>query len=97
MLGERNKIAQFGKCATGDHIHFLSCMVSTRPLAGDIIQAQFNHGLLQKRGFFGVGIQKRNLQIGRQMAVGMSLAARLIHQRLGIFDIRQQVSCRHGG
>ena len=59
------EIGEFGEGAAGNHVG-PQALDGFDAAADDahVFQFQFNRGLLQKRSFFSVGIQKRNLQIG---------------------------------
>ena len=94
VFGQCNKIVQFGKRAAGHHVHFL--IVHRFHAAagnGNVLQAQFNHRLLQERCFFGVGIQQGNVQIGTADGcgnAGHAAAGTHIHHTGRVFDVRQQ-------
>ena len=94
LLGNADKITQLSKSAAGNHVELFAhhCLYP----AGNhlhIVQAQLNRRLLQKRGFFAVGIQQRHRQIracNRNRNTGHTAAGSDINQPARLCHIRQQ-------
>ena len=94
VFGERGKIGQLGKGAAGDHIYFFVVDgFHTAGGHGNVAQAQLNHGLLQEGGFFGVGVEQGDLQVGSADGggnAGHAAAGAYVHQGFCLFHIGQQ-------
>lgn len=94
VLGPVDEVGEFGKGAAGDDV---GAAVGGGFYAAaddaDVFKAEFDDGLLQKGGFFGVGIEEGDVEVGAADGggdAGLSAAGADVEHGLGVFDIGQE-------